>query len=252
MYSTRAKNRQSIVKNKQKSQRKLERQLSAPVLDLLPFPSALILYPMTPVFLPGPGKAISRSHTCSYINVTPSQSTQRACLWETSGPRRRLSCTALTQLQRTMGFQWASHIYFTGPTRRVSVFSSPWHMLYDHMNSSHLYSFSSDALSGPTSSETNHKDSLWRTDITLGTVLYAANISGMSDRLRRDLKQVIFAPCPENPQRTQTLRCCFEAVCVYRHPAWMQRMLCLACCYFQRKRKVSWIMNEFVITHSNR
>lgn len=85
MYSTQAKNgQQSIVKNKHESQRKLVRQLSAASLALLPL---LLTLPYDSTFLPGREKAISRSHTPTYINVTATQSTQQACLWETSGPR---------------------------------------------------------------------------------------------------------------------------------------------------------------------
>lgn len=77
----------------------------------------------------------------------------------------------------------------------------------DHVNrpfgalSSHLYSCSSDSLSGPTSSETNHKGLLLGIDTILGTELYAADVSGMSDRLRKDMKQATFAPCPRKSSR---------------------------------------------------
>lgn len=60
---------------------------SLPLL-LLPHPLSpcSLLYPIDSTFLPSPLKAISRSHTWTYINVTATQSTQQACLWETSGP----------------------------------------------------------------------------------------------------------------------------------------------------------------------
>lgn len=59
VYSTRAKNgQQSIVKNKHKSQRKLQRQ---PLLLLFHLSSFSLPCDSSP--LPGPGKVISRSHT---------------------------------------------------------------------------------------------------------------------------------------------------------------------------------------------
>lgn len=64
----------------------------------------LLTLPYDSTFLPGRGKAISRSHTWTCINVTSTRSTQQACLWETSGPHRHFSCPALTQLQNTMAF----------------------------------------------------------------------------------------------------------------------------------------------------
>lgn len=61
---------------------------SSLLLFLLPHPPSpcSLLYPIDSTFLPSLLKAISRSHTWTYINVIATQSTQRACLWETSGP----------------------------------------------------------------------------------------------------------------------------------------------------------------------
>lgn len=56
------------------------------------------LYPITFFF----SQAISCSHTWTYINVTATQSTQRACLWETSGHRRHFH----VQLQLSARRQW--------------------------------------------------------------------------------------------------------------------------------------------------
>lgn len=163
-------------------------------------------------FLPGSQKAISRSHTRTYINVTATQSTQQACLWETSGPRWHFPVRLQLNFRRQWGslegivylFKWT---HKNGP----SLFAS-WHTTVraqntacDHVNrpfgapSCHLYSLSSDSLSRTTSSGTNHKGSLEGIDTILGTELHAANMSWMSDRLRKDMKQAIFALCPENP-----------------------------------------------------
>ncbi len=51
-----------------------------------PPPSPCSFLPSDSTLLPGPRKAISRSHTWTYINVTTNQRTQQACLWDTCGP----------------------------------------------------------------------------------------------------------------------------------------------------------------------
>lgn len=80
MYLPQAKNgQQSIVKKQTQISEENRIKISSP----LPL---LFSLPYDSTFLPGRGKAISRSHTWTYINITTTQSTQRAYLWETSGP----------------------------------------------------------------------------------------------------------------------------------------------------------------------
>lgn len=119
----------------------------------------------------------------------------------------------------------------------------------------HLYSFTSDSLSGPTSSETNHKGLLLGIDTILGTELCGASIVGCQidsektwnkQRLHCALK--ILQTDAIYPLHTQNPRCCFVAMFVYWHPASMNRMFCLVCCYLGR---MSRIINTNVIMWSN-
>lgn len=95
---------QSIVKNKHKSQRKLERHLSAPSLALLPFHLARFFTPWLH-FSSRPGE---NHFPFSHMNIHKSHHhTEHTAgvfvgdFWSSLA----LSCTALTQLQKTMGFQ---------------------------------------------------------------------------------------------------------------------------------------------------
>lgn len=112
MYSSQAKNvQQSIVKTN--TDLRGNERVSSHAL-LAPFFTLWLHFSLRPG-----GKAVSRSHTWTYINVTATQRTQQACLWETSWPRWSFPVQLLTQLQKMESFQRASFVCWSGSTRMV-------------------------------------------------------------------------------------------------------------------------------------
>lgn len=105
MYAAPAKNgQQSIVKNKHKSHRTLERQLSAPSPALSPFP-LLFFLPYDSIFLPVPkGSHFPFSHFTIYKRHHHAEHTAGLFVGD-SLSLLVFSCRPFIQLHRTMGFR---------------------------------------------------------------------------------------------------------------------------------------------------
>lgn len=125
MYSTWAKNWTTINCRKQTQISEEIREVALSISWSPPISPCSFSVPYTSTFLPGPGKTISRSHAWAYIKRRHQTEHTVVLFVGDFWSSLALSCTAFTQLQKTMAFQRASFIYLSGPTRMVQVSLPP-------------------------------------------------------------------------------------------------------------------------------